>query len=131
MTRLPSLRCISVVCAVMVANCSTNSAVGWRRVDQTTPVKSHDLVWIWSRTGTSKWYAVRVTQDSVSGLPYEMPWTCDSCRRSLPRSVVDSMQVGYEIHRSDSKTILEVAGAVGAALLIEIAICTAIGARSC
>lgn len=131
LTRLLALRAACIFCALMLPGCSNNTPVGWRHVDPATPVKSHDLVWIWSRAGTNKWYAVVVTPDSVSGIPFEMPLTCDSCRRSLPRSQVDSMQVAYKIAQADSKMLGEVAGAIGAVLLIEMVICTAARAHSC
>ena len=129
MPRRFMLRTARLGCALVVAACSTE--VGWRPVDQATPIRSRDVVWIWSRSGTNKWHSVVVTPDSVSGVPYEMPIPCDSCRRSLPRSQVDSMQVAYEIQHADSKTLVEVAGVIGAVLLIEIAICSAAGAHSC
>jgi len=130
MTRLLSLRRVCLVCTVIVAGCSTTS-VGWRRIDQATPIKSDELVWIWRPAESNKWHGVIVTPDSVSGIPYDMPLTCDDCRQRLPRTAVDSMQVAYVTHPIDSKPVGEVAGAVGLLLLLEIAVCTAAGATHC
>jgi hypothetical protein len=101
---------------------------GRRPLDQPTPVKPDDAVLIWSHGGFNTWHAVVVTQDSVSGIPHEMSLTCDSCRLSLPRSQVDSMQLAYLRHHIESKVVLQVGGAVALAILAEIVVCTLIGA---
>jgi len=52
-------------------------------------------VWIWSGGQVKKWHAVVITQDSVSGIPYSVPLKCYGCRRSMPRTQLDSMKLGY------------------------------------
>ncbi len=37
-----------------------------------------------------------VNSDSVSGIPYKMPLDCDSCRRSIPLTQVDSLRRGRQ-----------------------------------
>jgi hypothetical protein len=39
-------------------------------------------------------HAVRLTNDSLSGVPYVKRPDCDSCRVSLPRAAVDSLRTG-------------------------------------
>ncbi len=48
------------------------------------------------RTGGKalRWYAVRLAPDSISGSPYVAALTCDSCRRTLPMTAVDSLRFG-------------------------------------
>ena len=101
---------------------------GRRPLDQPTPVKPDDPVLIWSHGAFNTWHAVIITQDSVSGIPYEMSLTCDSCRLSVPRSQVDSMQLAYLRHRIDSKGVLQVTGVLALAILAEMVVCTLIGA---
>jgi hypothetical protein len=47
----------------------------------------------------------------------------------MPRAQVDSMKVGP--YQGKGPNALEVAGVVGAALLLEIVICSAVGAKTC
>jgi len=100
------------------------------RIEQPFPLEPSAVVWIWSAGQVEKWHAVVFPPDSVSGIPYRMALQCDSCRRSMPRAQVDSMKVGpYQGGRGPSA--LEVAGVVGALLLVEIVICSLEGAKSC
>ena len=68
---------------------------GTRPLDDPAPA-SRVPVWIWHADTVEKWHAVRVTLDSVSGIPYRMSVKCDSCRVSLPRYRVDSINAGYQ-----------------------------------
>src|SRR5882762_6290822 len=68
---------------------------GWRRVDQPTPLKPYADVRIWTGGKVQEWHGVVISDDSVSGIPYRTSLKCDSCRRSLPRTQVDSMKLGY------------------------------------
>jgi len=113
---------------LLAAGCATRY-LAWRRVDQPTPLKSEDVVWIWGGGAANKWHAVVITQDSVSGVPYELPLPCDSCRHSLSRSQVDSMDVGYERQKSSSGArALQYAGVVILAILVEAGVCALIHA---
>ena len=100
-----------------------------RRIEQPLPLEPSAVVWIWSGGRVEKWHAVVFPPDSVSGIPYRMALQCDSCRRSMPRARVDSMKVGP--YQGRGPNLLEVAGVVGAALLLEIVICSAVGAKTC
>jgi hypothetical protein len=75
----------------------------------------------------NKWHAVIITQDSVSGVPYDLAVECDSCRRSLPRSQVDSMKVGYH---SVVREGLEDLGVVTLGLVVEAGVCALIHASN-
>ncbi len=108
---------------------------GPRPIDLPSPFEPSDVVfepsyvfWIWSAGKVEKWHAVVITPDSVSGIPYRMALQCDSCRRSMPRAQVDSMKVGP--YQGRGPNALEAAGIVGAALLLEIVICYAAGAKN-
>jgi len=84
-------------------------------------MKPSDAVLIWSSGTVEKWHGVVLTSDSVSGIPYGTSLECDSCRRSIPLVLVDSMKVR---HWTAAKTSLVVAGAVAAALVVEYAVCS-------
>ena len=95
-------------------------------LDQPTPVKAHDFVWIWSGVTVYEWQAVVITQDSVSGIQYGMSLKCDSCRRSIPRAQVDSMKLEYKTGdaKSVALTSLVIAGVLAAAILAEYVVAT-------
>ena len=69
------------------------------------------------------WHAVIVTQDSVSGVPYNRPLDCDSCRQSLPLFQVDSLRMHRHIDRSELL-------AIPVLIAIEFAVCALLGARN-
>src|SRR3989475_11297632 len=100
---------------------------GRRPVDQPTPIDPGDPVWIWTRGGVEKWRAVVITQDSVSGIPFETSRKCVVCRRSIPRVQVDSMKHGY---RTFAEDVTEFVGVLTAAILAEAAVCTLLRAGS-
>ena len=77
----------------------------------------------------NRWHWVVITEDSVSGIPYEMSPECDGCRRSLPRSQVDSMTLGYQ-HHNIGREALEDLGLVTALVLVEAGMCALIHAHS-
>jgi len=109
---------------LLAAGCS--GYWGRRPVDQPTPVGRHNPVWIWRSGEVMKWHAVVITQDSVSGIPYQMSVKCDSCRRSLARTQVDSMKLGY---RTLPENLTIVLGGVAVLTLAEAAVCTLVAPR--
>src|SRR2546426_305611 len=112
------MRCSRVAIVLLAAGCA--GYWGRRPLDQPTPVKRASPVWIWTSGGVEKWHAVVITQDSVSGIPYQMPVRCDSCRRSIPRTRVDSMKLGY---RTLAEDVTEVGGALTLAILVDGVLC--------
>src|ERR1700757_3404021 len=94
----------------LAAGC-TPASVRWFREDvHPIAVKSDrrlDKVKIWSGDSVFKWRDVLITQDSISGTPSGRS-DCEHCRRALPTSVVDSLDVGYDgsgggVHSDDGK----------------------------
>src|SRR5881398_206865 len=115
------MRCLRFGLVLLAAGCS--GYWGRRPVDQPTPVERHDPVWIWSGGQVNKWHAVVITQDSVSGIPYRMSLKCDSCRRSLPRTQVDSMKLGYH---TVPEYVIEGTDIFAALTLEEAAVCAVV-----
>src|SRR5207245_10405862 len=68
---------------------------GRRRVDQPTPIKPSNPVWIWSGGTVEKWHAVVITENSVSGIPYRMPLWCGSCGLAVPGPGVDHWRLVF------------------------------------
>ena len=123
--RVLMVRCSTFGFALLAAGCWPNYW-GRRPLDQPTPVERHHPVWIWSGGEVKKWHAVVITQDSVSGIPYKMSLKCDSCRRSIPRSRVDSMKVG---HRTLPEAVTDIVSIAAVGLLADAALCALIAPR--
>lgn len=71
---------------------------GWRR-EELGPVRqlpARQQVQLWLGDRTQVLHAVIVGRDSVSGVPFHRPPTCDSCRVVVARSTVDSMRLGNQ-----------------------------------
>ena len=126
--RVLIVRCSLLALILLAAGCGY---WGRRSLDQPTPVQPHDPVWIWRGGEVKKWHAVAITQDSVSGIPYQMPAACASCRLSIPRAGVDSMKLGYKTgFQKSAKTAAEGLSIVSAAIIVEAAVCYLIGATN-
>ena len=101
---------------------------GRRPIDEAQHIDRRTPVWIWSGGGEArKWRDVIFTQDSVSGIPYETPDASYRDRRSIARSQIDSMKVGY---RTLPQNALIVVGVVTAALAAEAAVCYVLQVKS-
>lgn len=89
---------------------------GWRRVSEFEGLVPRQQVQVWHQGQALRWHALEVRPDSVSGIPYHRPITCDSCRLAVPRGAVDSIRVGDPVD-GFWKTVALVAGvAVGAGI---------------
>ncbi len=118
----------SSILALVLLTTGCSSYWGRRPIDEPIPLKPWLPVWIWSRGAVNKWREVVITQDSVSGIPYNVPKGCYSmCLRSLPRSQVDSMKLGY---RTTAENVTLVVGAVTAAIIVEAAVCSVVAPRN-
>ena len=78
--------------AVLSASCGA----GWHQPTQLEPgsLSPRQQVQVWSGGTARRWHAVRVGPDSISGIPFLRPTTCDSCRTAVPRAAVDSLRLG-------------------------------------
>ena len=80
---------------------------------------------IWSGGEVQKWHAVIITEQWVSGIPYQMPITCDSCVLRIPRTQVDSMKLDNK-----GPNVLVLLGIVAVGIVAEGVVCALIGAKS-
>jgi hypothetical protein len=85
------------LCAAFVSQVSCGP--GWRRWDDDALLgaPSREQVEVWQADTAARWHGLVVTADSVSGIPFLKPLTCDSCRITVERSAVDSIRVGNPI----------------------------------
>lgn len=69
---------------------------GWRQPPSGVPqpLPPRQQVQVWQAGQVQRWHGVRVSSDSVTGIPYFMSLECDSCRLSVPRARVDSLRLG-------------------------------------
>ncbi len=73
---------------------------GWRRVDCDAPpagLPARQQVQVWSAGRATRWHAVRIASDTISGVPFIQPTSCDTCRASLPLAAVDSVRIGEPV----------------------------------
>jgi hypothetical protein len=69
---------------------------GWHRIAPPAPavLPPRQQVEVWQAGRALRLHAVRLTTDSLSGVPYLQPPDCDSCRVRLPRGPIDSLRTG-------------------------------------
>jgi hypothetical protein len=58
------------------------------------PMPNRQQVQVWSSGQMRRWHAVRVTEDSISGVPFAESPDCTDCRGSIARAAVDSVRIG-------------------------------------
>jgi hypothetical protein len=80
--------------AMVLAGCAAGP--GWSRIPQgdLPPLPVREQAQVWSRGHSQQLHGIRVTRDSISGVPFFQDPRCDSCRVSLARAEVDSVRVG-------------------------------------
>ncbi len=95
-------------------------AAGWRRVDiqADQPWPERQRIQVWHGARNEQWHAVRLTRDSVSGVPFIQPPRCDSCRLALPLSEVDSLRIGDPAGAVHASAFLVLAIALAAYLYV-------------
>lgn len=89
--RLP-LRPIAALLATLP---SAACGAGWRAVTvEPREVPPRQQAQLWVAAGPLQVHGLRVTGDSISGIPFLQPLACDSCRVAFPRAEVDSVRFG-------------------------------------
>ena len=95
-TSQPVARSAGLAGLALVGVLATACGAGWHRTDVVAPnaKSSRQQVEVWQGDSARRWHAVRVTDDSVSGIPFLRPIDCDSCRITVSRASVDSVRLG-------------------------------------
>ncbi len=84
-----SARCASIALLLLAAGCIP---VGWHRTDLTPPRSRLIQFKVWGHGNVERWHAVIINDDFISGIPYKMSLDCDSCRRTIALTEVDSLR---------------------------------------
>lgn len=78
--------------------CLTLAGCGasWTRVKPVAldPTAHRQVVQVWSGGRAKELHALRLTDDTVSGVPFFQDPGCERCRIAIPMRQVDSMRVG-------------------------------------
>lgn len=84
-----------VVVAALSVLCG---CAGWHAIEMPvdTALAPRQQVQLWRGSKAEMLHAVRVTQDSVFGVPFHQPPSCDRCRVAFPRASVDSIRLGNQ-----------------------------------
>jgi len=82
---------LGLIAGVLVCGCA-----GWQRVQvaSDTTLAPRQQVQVWRGSQARVLHAVRLSGDSLVGVPFQKPPSCDSCRIAISRSDVDSLRVG-------------------------------------
>jgi len=82
---------LGLFAVVLVCGCA-----GWERVQlaSDTSLAPRQQVQVWSGSHARVLHGVRLSRDSLVGVPFQKPPSCDSCRVAIARSDVDSLRVG-------------------------------------
>jgi hypothetical protein len=88
--RFATLTCLAILLS------TTACGAGWRSVSQIGPktFQPYQQAQLWTEDGMVRLHALRLADDSVSGIPFLQPLACDSCRIAFSRERVDSIRVG-------------------------------------
>ena len=90
-----AIRCaVPVLGGLWVSSCGAGTWAPTTLNPGVRPPREH--VRVWAGRKSYDWHAVRVTADSVSGVPFFQHPRCDSCRVAVPLAAVDSVQSGGE-----------------------------------
>lgn len=75
---------------------TTACGAGWKSVSQIGPktFQPYQQAQLWTRDGMVRLHGLRLANDSVSGISFLQPLSCDSCRISFSQERVDSIRVG-------------------------------------
>jgi hypothetical protein len=92
MTR-PRLRSVLLLAALLPQSAC---GAGWHRIEPAVPsnLPQRQQVQVWKGGHRLQLHALKVTGDSISGIPYTQHPDCDSCRVSVAAASVDSIRAG-------------------------------------
>ena len=83
---------------VLLAALLVSACAGWQRLPDLSPdtLPRRQQVQVWSGGRVSVLHAVRIDSDTIRGVPFQQPPTCDSCRVAFPLAAVDSLRSGNQ-----------------------------------
>lgn len=104
----------------------TACGAGWHREDLApqSHLPPRQQVQLWVGGQARVLHAVRVGVDSITGVPFQSPPSCDSCRVAVARSTLDSIRLGNQERGALRSIGFGYAALAGAALLLYFSIDT-------
>ena len=93
---LPATRLMPLL--VSSASLLALACAGWRRIPTTSDssLASRQQVQVWQGSHSRVLHAVRLTSDSLFGIPFQLPLSCKACIVALPRTEIDSLRLGNQ-----------------------------------
>lgn len=82
-------RQLLILLTVLTANCTHWSEVSTPAPHRFPPRRQ---VQVWHKSGRAELHGVTIAGDSLVGIPYWQPLTCDSCRRAIAVTDIDSLR---------------------------------------
>ena len=93
-------------CSILLVLTAACYPVQTREEIKPTRLGRDQQVKIWSGDSVSRWRAVVITPDSITGVPHKMSAKCDTCRLRLPLYAVDSIRLRYRESPREQKHII-------------------------
>jgi hypothetical protein len=77
---------------------TTGCFAGWHHVTPPpdTTLTPRQQVQLWQGRTSRVFHAVRIKTDSLYGIPFQQPPTCDSCTVAFPLAEIDSLRLGNQ-----------------------------------
>jgi hypothetical protein len=93
---LPVAWVVRPTLGVLVLLATGGCGAGWRRSEPMPAgaLPARQQVQVWTSGQAVRLHGVTVGADSVSGVPFVRPLSCDSCRVTIPLATVDSLRLG-------------------------------------
>ena len=84
---------------IVLAALTVACGAGWHRQNPAPSgaLSPRQQVQVWQGGTALRWHAVRISADSVSGVPFLKSIGCNSCRTSVPLASVDSLRLGNPV----------------------------------
>jgi hypothetical protein len=91
-----SIRRFAALIATTFLLTTTACGAGWRTLAgvDSKVLEPRQQAQVWMQDRMVRLHALRVSADSVRGIPYLQPLSCDTCWLAFPREGVDSIRVG-------------------------------------
>jgi len=83
---------------VLLAALLASGCAEWQRLPELSPdtLPQRRQIQVWSGGRVRLLHAVRIGADSIAGVPFQLPPSCDSCRVAIPVASVDSLRWGNQ-----------------------------------
>ena len=93
--RSPALILLAAVLVLVVVGCGA----GWHQPEELTPgaLPAGQQVRVWMDGEVARWHGLVLSPDSISGVNWLQKLDCDSCRITVARARVDSVQLGHPV----------------------------------